>query len=160
MTRTHILLLMGLVVAVPAAAGSSFFAASPRAQPCFSAGAAAYRFSDSAGATYTIRIDNNAARPDLRLQLVDDPASADFVLLDDNASPDACRDGAVESIRVDPAAARADLTVALSKQASAEAHKIYVRSTNYTDADAAALFAVLWQNAHKATLARQSTAQR
>jgi hypothetical protein len=161
MTRTHIVLLLALVVAVPAAAGSSFFGANenPRnagdkTRPCFNAGTAAYRFSAAANASYTVRIDNAAAHPDLRLALVDDPALADFVLVDDAVSADACRDAAeVRSIRVDPAAAKTDgmprLTVTLSKQNSAGDYKIYVRSASFTERDAAALFAAIWHDAHR-----------
>ena len=38
-------------------------------------------------------------------------------------------------------------------------YKIYVRSANYTEQDAAALFAVIWQNSHK-TGARREFAER
>ena len=90
-----------------------------------------------------MRIDNAAAQPDLRMQLIDDAALADFVLVDDGDST-ACT-GAVRSIRLDSAAAKADLTVSLSR-APAD-YKIYVRSAGFSQQDAAALFAVLWQAA-------------
>ncbi len=81
MKRTHIVALMILIVAVPAAARSSFF--KPSAKPCFVAGNAGYQLSGSTSANYTVRIDNTAPAPSLRMQLVDDPAAADFVLVDD-----------------------------------------------------------------------------
>ena len=57
-------------------------------------------------------------KPNLRMQLVDDPAAADFVLLDDSATANACADvSAIQSIRIDPAARAADLTVVLSRAA-------------------------------------------
>jgi hypothetical protein len=166
MTRTHIASLLVLIVAVPAAIAGSFFASSAKTsyfktssfttsyfktsnvKPCFIAGAAAYQISGSASANTTVRIDNTAANPSLRMQLVDDPAAADFVLVDDNDSGDACKNAtAINSIRVDPAALAADLTVALS-QAPAD-YKIYVRSANFSEQDAAALFAVIWKDSAK-----------
>ena len=111
MTRSRLALLLALVVAIPAAAaaGGSFFGAA--SQPCFTSGAAAYRLSGGASANYTVRIDNEAARPDLRLQLVDAPDAADFVLLDDADNADACRAAnTVKTIRIDAAAANPDIT--------------------------------------------------
>ncbi len=152
MTRTHIVSLMVLIVAVPAAAGSSFFASS--AKPCFIAGNAGYQLSGAASANTTVRIDNTAPKPSLRMQLVDDPAAADFVLVDDGDLDNACKAAtAIKSVRVDPAAANPDLTVALSR---AEAdYKIYVRSANFSEQDAAALFAVIWQTARKTASGRE-----
>jgi hypothetical protein len=146
MKRTHIVSLMALVVAVPAATAGSFFSSS--AKPCFVAGNAGYELSGSAKADYTVRIDNTAPNPSLRMQLVDDPAAADFVLVDDGDAAETCKaTSTVNSIRVDPAAAHPDLTVALSRTEAN--YKIYVRSANYTEQDAAALFAVIWQNTRK-----------
>jgi hypothetical protein len=163
MQRTQVISLFALIVAVPAAGAGSFFAATP--QPCFMTGGGAYRFSAAADANYTVRFDNNAARPDLRMQLVDDAAAADFVLVDDGKPADACRSAtAVKSIRVDAAAdktdSKPDMTVTLSKQAAASEYKIYVRSAKFTEQDAAALFAVIWQSARKTDAAHDSIAQR
>ena len=88
MTRTHVAALLVLAAAIPAATAASFFASSDK--PCFIAGATGYRISDSASANVTVRIDNAAAKPDLRLQLVDDAAAADFVLVDDGDAVNAC----------------------------------------------------------------------
>ncbi len=78
-----------------------------------------------------MRINNAAPHPNLRLQLVDDPATADFVLVDDGDSSAACHDsGPVKSIRLDAAAAKPDLTVALSRKPAP--YKIYVRSAAYS----------------------------
>jgi hypothetical protein len=153
MTRSRLALLLAVVVAVPAAAaaGGSFFGAAP--QPCFASGAAAYRLSGSTHADYIVRIDNAAARPDLRLQLVDEPEVADFVLMDDGDSADACREAAaVKTFRIEIGAAnpagKPDMTVALSRQAAEGDRKIFVRSVNFSEQDAAALFAVIWKNSH------------
>ena len=146
MTRTQIASLLTLVLAVPAVAGVYF---SPKAKPCFVAGSAAYRVADSGTANVTVRIDNNAARPNLRMQIVDDPASADFVLVDDGESG-VC-DGTVETIRLDSEARNPDLTVALSHEAAD--YKLYVRSPRFSTQDAAAFFAVMWRNARGRTVA-------
>jgi hypothetical protein len=152
MKRTHAAALLALLVAIPAATAGSLFA--PHDKPCFTAGDAAYRISDGAAADVTVRIDNAAAHPDLRMQLTDDAASADFVLVDDADTNNACQ-GTVQSIRIDPAAHNPDLTVALSRAPAA--YKIYVRSAGFSREDAAALFAVLWRDAGKT--ARQVAAR-
>lgn len=156
MTRTHIVSLLVLIVAVPAAAASSFFASSAKTsnvKPCFIAGTAGYQLSGSTTADYTVRIDNTTPSPNLRMQLVDDPAAADFVLVDDGDAADACNTApAIKSIRIDPAASHADLTIALSRAAAN--YKIYVRSANFSEQDAAALFAVIWQDSRKTGLRR------
>jgi hypothetical protein len=144
MTRTHIATLMVLAAAIPAATAGSFF--TPSDKPCVIAGAAGYRISDSTAADFTVRIDNTAAQPDLRMQLVDDSAAADFVLVDDGDADNACTGAtAVKSIRLDPSALHASLTVSLSR-APAD-YKIYVRSASFSQQDAAALFAAIWQTA-------------
>ena len=156
MTRTHIVSLLVLIVAVPAATAGSFFSSSSK--PCFIAGNAGYELSGSASANYTVRIDNAAANPSLRMQIVDDPAAADFVLVDDGDAGDACKTAAaISSIRVDPTAAKPDLTVTLSRAESD--YKIYVRSSNYSEQDAAALFAVILQNAVKTGSGREFAAR-
>jgi hypothetical protein len=149
MKRTHIISLLALIVVVPAATAGSFFSSTAKnAKPCFSAGNAGYQLSGSAAADYTVRIDNSAQAPSLRMQIVKDPDAADFVLIDDGDSDEACgANTAVRSIRLDPQAAKPDLTVALS-QADAQ-YKIYVQSAHYTEQDAAALFAVIWQSTRK-----------
>jgi len=163
MQRMHIGLMLALVMAVPAAAGGAYFRSgftssgnTTAAKPCFVAGDAGYLLSANAGAAHVVRIDNTAAHPDLRLQLVDNPAAADFVLVDDSDASLAC-DGvsAVESIRIDAAAARPDLTIALSRDPAD--YKIYLHSDRYTEQDAAALAAVIRQKAGKSGSLRTAT---
>lgn len=162
MQRAHIGLMLALVMAVPAAAGGAYFTSgfsagkTTAAKPCFIAGNAGYQLSGNAGAAHIVRIDNTAAHPDLRLQLVDDPAAADFVLVDDSDASPAC-DGVamVESIRIDSAAAKPDLTVALSREAAD--YKIYLHSDRYTEEDAAALAAVIRQKAGNRKSLRTAT---
>ena len=147
MTRSHMAVLLALVLAVPAAgAGAGFFSAKPR--PCFFSGSTAYQLSGSAAANFTVRIENDAPRADLHMQLVNDPADADFVLVGDGDDA-SCHDArAVRSIRIDAEAEKPDLTVALSKHLAAGGYKIYVRSASFSAQEAAALFAVIWKSEH------------
>jgi hypothetical protein len=146
MTRFHIASLLALAVVVPAATAGAFFGSS--AKPCVVAGTAGYELSASASANVTVRIDNAAASPSLRMQLVDDPAAADFVLVDDGDAAEACKAAStIRTVRIDTAAPKADLTVALSREPADI--KIYVRSANFTEQDAAALFAAIWQDMRK-----------
>lgn len=147
MRRINAASLLVLAVGIPAAAASSFFGSSSK--PCFLAGNVAYEISRSASAAHVVRIDNAAASPTLRMQLVDDPGIADFVLVDDGDGAGACKGAAtIESIRVDPAASDPELTISLSRKPAD--HKIYVKSAHFSQQDAAALFAVIWRNAGKA----------
>ena len=140
-----------VLLSVPATAGSLF----PDAKPCFIAGNAGYQISDSAAGAIIVRIDNAAAQPNLRMQLVDDAGSADFVLVDDADTIDACKGiAAIKTIRLDPAAAHADLTVSLSREPAD--FKIFVRSDVYTEQDAAALFAVIWKGSSGREFARRN----
>lgn len=161
MQRTQIGLMLALAVAAPAAAGgiyvASGFPSKPAAaKPCFVAGNAGYLLSGNTSAAHVVRVDNAAAHPDLRMQLVDDPAAADFVLVDDSDVSLACEGvSTVESIRIDAAAARPDLTIALSREAAD--YKIYLHSDRYTEQDAAALAAVIRQKAGKTKSLRTAT---
>lgn len=148
MTRTHIAALLALAAAIPAATASFFASSSPSARPCFFAGNTGYRMADRGGADLTVRIDNASAAPDLRLQLIDDAAAADFVLVDDGDAGSACAGAtAIRTIRRDPQEGPADLTVALSRAPAR--YKIYVHSTAFSQQDAAALFAAIWRNSRK-----------
>jgi hypothetical protein len=149
MKRTHLISLMALVIAVPAATAGSFLSSgSSGAAPCFAASNATYRLSGDAAADYTVRIDNAAVSPSLRMQMVDDPAAADFVLVDDGDASAACKAaGSIKTIRVDAAAAEPDVTVAMTQTAAD--YKVFVKSSNFSEQDAAALFAVIWRSARK-----------
>jgi hypothetical protein len=150
MQRAHFVSLMALVVAVPAAtaAGSFLSSDTSAAKPCFAAGKAAYEVSRSASADYTVRIDNAAISPSLRMQIVDDPAAADFVLVDEDDAVQACKAAtSIKTIRIDSRAAEPDVTVAMTRNAAD--YKVFVKSATFTDEDAAALFAVIWRNARK-----------
>jgi hypothetical protein len=146
MKHTHIFSLMVLIAAIPAATAGSFFASS--AKPCFFAGNVGYELTGSAAADYTVRVDNTAPSPSLRMQVVDDAAAADFALVDDGEAAESCKaETNIRRVRLDAGAVDADLTIAVSAQPAD--YKIYVRSANFSEQDAAALFAVIWQNARK-----------
>jgi hypothetical protein len=78
----------------------------------------------------------------MRLQLVDSPDTADFVLVDDGEVSE-CAGAGVRSIRADAPAGKADTTVALSGETAD--FRIYVNSKAFSREQAAALFSVLWQ---------------
>ncbi|MEJ2377428.1 MAG: hypothetical protein P8Y53_15495 [Pseudolabrys sp.] len=158
MTRIRIASLLALIVMSPVAAGAAYFVTHPHLAPCFAAGATAYRFAPSGKATVTVRIDNGVPHPDLRMQLVDDPAKADFVLVDGGGFDNACRSAsAIESIRIDDHARKPSLTVALSRAPAR--YKIFVRSTRFSDRQAAALFAALWRKSGPAAVGNDTLAR-
>ena len=155
MTRTHILALLALVVAVPAAAvgANSLFHAAET--PCFSTGNVGYRLTDRSSADFTIKIDNAAKQPDLVLQLVDDATRADFVLADGGGMAGVCAGlHAIRSIRIDSQAREPDLTIALRRDDDNARYKIYAQSAEFTAQDAAALFAVMIQTGRKSAALR------
>jgi len=149
MNRIRIAALLSLVIAVPAGAAGFFLEKRQPPQPCFAAPTGAYRIS-AGPADYTVRIDNAAANPALRMQIVDDPAIADFVLVDDSA--DACDAASAKSVRIDPAAKEPDLTIAVSPAPART--RIYVKSARFSVEDAAALFAVSSKMSPRALAAR------
>jgi hypothetical protein len=159
MRRAHIVAMLGLIVAIPAAAAGSFFSSNAPAKPCFIAGNTGYEMSERSDADIIVRIDNAALTPNLRMQLIDDPSQADFVLVDDGETDDSCKAArTMRSVRLDPAASAPDLTIALSHDDAP--YKIYLHSAHYTEQDAAALFAAIWRNARKTASAGREFAER
>ena len=146
MKRTHIFSLMVLVAAIPAAAASSFFA--PSAKPCFFAGNAGYELTGSASADYTVRIDNTAVRAQPAHAGGGRSGGGRFRAGRRRRAGRSLQDGHRHQKRPPRSgSAGADLTIAVSAQPAD--YKIYVRSANFSEQDAAALFAVIWQNARK-----------
>lgn len=146
MDRIRKTLILLAIVAAPAAA-QSFFVGFPG--PCFSAGGSTFQISPAAAAPdYRVKIGDQSARPDLRMQLVDAPEAADFVLVDDfnGGNGNVCKGSTpIKTIKVDSEERAPDVTVSLSDQFSSPDYKIYVRSTRFSGQDAAALFAVIWK---------------
>jgi hypothetical protein len=146
MDRVRKTLIAAAVIGVPAAAHSTF---ASNDELCFASGTATYRLAPKAVAPdYRVRIDNNAPNPDLRMQLVDQPELADFVLADDfGAQPgNACRSAApVRTITIDSKTPSPNVTVSLSPGAPAPDYKVFVHSARFSHQDAVALLAVLWK---------------
>lgn len=146
MNRVQKTLILIAAVAVPVAAHSSFAPSSDTR--CFNSGAATYRIEDRAATPdFRIKIASNAPRPDLRMQLVDSPEIADFVLVDDfSAGGEApCRAALpVRTVTLDGSTSP-DVTVNLSADSGAADYRIYVHSVRYSQRDAAALLAAMWK---------------
>ena len=123
---------------------------------CFATGASTYQIVAKASAPdYRIRIDSASAHPDLRMQLVDRPEHADFVLVDDvGDEPSTCKSARI--VTHDGTAGEPDVTVQLSADAKSADYRLYVRSARVSEQDAAALLAALWKadQRHKQIAAR------
>jgi hypothetical protein len=144
--RVQKTLILAAAIAVPAAAHSTF---APRTDDrCFNSGAASYRIESRAQAPdYRVRIASNAPSADLRMQLVDSPEIADFVLVDDFSAgdPAPCRSaGPVRTVTLDGEVSP-DITVNLSAENDSADYRIYVHSVRYSQRDAAALLAAMWK---------------
>ena len=141
----HQVLILLAAIAIPAGAYGLF--APGNIRPCFVSGAAAFQIvPDAASSDVRVRIATDAPRPDLRMQLVDRPEIADFVLVDDlGTSPDAgCPSSQrIRTVALDDRSAAPDVTVNLSPDTSAD-YRIYIRSARFSQRQAAALIAAVW----------------
>jgi hypothetical protein len=160
MNRVRKTLILLVLVGVPASAQTFWPGPQGSASlqgPCFTAGTSTFQVSPTAAAPdFRIKI-GQTARPDLRMQLVDSPETADFVLVDDfsGIEGNACNgSSAVKTIKVDSQENAPDLTISLSSQGSDADYKIYVHSARFSHQDAAALFAVLWKLSNRQVAAR------
>jgi hypothetical protein len=136
--------LVVLLVAIgPPAVAHTYFAA-PQIS-CFSTGTAAYQVSSAAPAPdYRVRIENHVQGADLRVQLVDSPAMADFVLIDDVVvGPGNSCGSLVKTISLASGVRPPDMIVGLAQDAASADYKLFVRSARFSQHDAAALFAVM-----------------
>ena len=140
MRPIHLITVAALVAAAPIAiAGSDAWLKPGQDGPCFSSGLNDYRLTSRAGADYTIRIDNAAAHPDLTLQIVNDPAAADFVLIEEG---------------LDAAAPEPDLIIALKQDGADGRIRIYAQAPAFSAEHAAALFAVMRKTPRKRVASR------
>jgi hypothetical protein len=151
MDRLHKTLILLLVAGIPAAA-PPFFATPPAL--CFTAGSVTYQVSANAvSADYRVKIDNAAPAPQLRIGLVDAVETADFALVDDNSAFD--RNGCDTAGRLKTitlvADGPTDLTIALTRAASAADLRLFVHSARLGHREAAALLAVLHYNEPRAS---------
>jgi hypothetical protein len=148
--------LMVLLVAVgPPAVAHTYFTA-PQG-PCFSTGTAAYRVSTTTlTPDYRVRIDSHVQRADLRVQMVDTPDKADFVLIDDvKGGPASVCGPLVKTIGLATGSWPADMIVGLAPDAASADYKLYVRSARFSQHDAAALFAVITMTSPKYRIVEQ-----
>ena len=159
MNRLQKSLVLAAVIAIPAAAHSTF--APTKESLCFASGATTYQIARNAPASdYRIKIADSAARPelrpDLRMQLVDRAEMADFVLVDDFSGKEQapCRSSTpIRTVTLDTETEKPDVTIALSAEAALPDYKIYVHSVRFSQQDAAALLAAMW----KANQQREAT---
>jgi hypothetical protein len=141
--------ILAAALAVPAAAYAMKTAPTPKQPLCFASGASTYQLVAGAPAPdYRIRIDADAIGPDLRIQLVDRAENADFVLVDDFSGnePSTCKSSTpIRTVTLDAAAGTPDVTVQLSADAKGADYRLYVHSARFSQQEAAALLAAMWQ---------------
>jgi hypothetical protein len=146
---------LAAALAVPAAAYA--MKAAPKQPLCFASGASTYQIVTNVTAPdYRIRIDAEAARPDLKMQLVDRPEHADFVLVDDFSSsePRTCKSSTpIRTVTLDAATGLPDVTVKLSADTKGADYRLYVHSARFSQEDAAALLAAMWKADQRRSLA-------
>ncbi len=140
------LILLALFAILPAAHST----VTPQKNLCFASGSATYQLAPAATeADYRVRIDNAARNPDLRIQMVDRPELADFVLADDYGAPSenlACRSTVpAKTVKIDGKTPKPHVTVQLSPDTAEPDLKVYVHSVRYSHQDAAALLAATWK---------------
>lgn len=145
MNRIQSTLVLIAAIIVPAVAHSNF---TPNSNLCFTSGAATYQIAPGATSPdFRVKVASDAPRPDLRMQLVDRPELADFVLVDDFSTPEPapCRSATpIRTVSVIHDSAPPDVTVRLAADNSAADYKIYVHSVRYSQQDAAAILAAMW----------------
>jgi hypothetical protein len=137
-----------LLAAVAISGGAYSLLAPGPARPCFVSGAATFQIvADAAVSDFRVRIARDAPRPDLRMQLVDRPEIADFVLVDDGAGAEsACPSSTpIRTVALDDQAAAPDVLVQLSPDNAAD-YRIYIRSARFSQHEAAALLAAIWKS--------------
>jgi len=155
MDRLRNTVLVLAMLAVPAGAHS--FLAAPSTL-CFTNGMASYRISTrTASPDYRVKIENNAARPDMRIAIVDTPDIADFVLVDDFAGIEsaACTNPSAKTIRVGATEWAPDIIVSLERGAANPDHRLYVYSARFSNEQAAALLAVMSKGTHTGAVAQR-----
>jgi hypothetical protein len=142
MNRFQKTVVLVLVAAIPA--GAPYYFAEPN-PACLTSGTVTYLISNVRVPDYRVRIDASANGPAVRMRLVNRPEIADFVLADDSSEKfgNPCQaTGTLKTIRI-VHDGQADLAVGLSRNASGANYTLYVRSARFSEAEGAALFAVM-----------------
>ncbi len=138
------------VLAIPAGAQISTPAAD---KLCCASGTATIQLAPSAATPdYRVRIERDLPGADLRMRLVNRPEIADFVLVDDfsGGEQDACASSTpIQTVKLDPAAEKPDVTVNLSAEPGPADLRIYIHSVRFSQQDAAALLAAMWKAEQK-----------
>lgn len=138
-----VLLLLLLAIAPVTA---HIYVSAPREDACYTSGAYTYRVASTANAAdYRVRIANENAGPDLRMQIVDRPDLADIVVDDQSPGVAAgCKTTApITTVRVDHHASDPNVTASVSTSVTNPHYKLFVRSTRFSDEEIAALVAVM-----------------
>src|SRR5262245_61513657 len=133
------MLVLVAAIAVPAAAHSTF---APAPNLCIASGTATYRLAPAAASPdFRVRIESIASRPDLRIQLVDRPELADFVIADDFIATNestACQTATpAKTVKVDAEAPSPDIVVNLAADIADPDYRVYVQSVRHSSQDAA-----------------------
>jgi hypothetical protein len=136
--------LLLLIIAVPATAHTFGFSIGTSAPACLSIGDTNYRIAaPGERPDYTVRIDPEAAAPDLRIQLSGSIDEADFVVIADGDAAPRCPRGSAASktVQFDTSARAPDLVLGLARASSPADLRIYVRGDALAPEAAAALYA-------------------
>jgi hypothetical protein len=136
--------LLLLIIAVPATAHTFGFSLGSSAPACLAIGDANYRIAaPGERSDYTVRIEPDAAAPDLRIQLTGSIDEADFVVIADGDNAPRCPRGlsGSTSVRFDTSAPAPDLVLGLGSASMPADYRIYVRGGSLAPEAAAALYA-------------------
>lgn len=133
---------LGLATIIGVSAGAHVLFDRP-ASTCFKIGNLAYEISaPTRDADLRIRLDNAADRPDIAIRLIDDPAQADFVLVDDTARTQSCQSGTRRRlVSIGQDVPSPHLTIRVSRQTQAGDRTLYFDSEALSQEQAAALVA-------------------
>lgn len=110
-----------------------------------------YKFSTSSiTSDYTVNVSDSTLTPDISMKLVDNPQYADLIFVDnfDKADMKVCKTSIgfdTLTINVSNSAILSDISILLSRSPLFFDYTIFVASTKFTKEEAAALFAVIWE---------------
>jgi hypothetical protein len=133
-----------LIIAVPATAHTFGFSIGASVPACLAIGDTNYRIAaPGERPDYTVRIDPDAAAPDVRIQLTGSIDEADFVVIADGDAAPRCPRGVSgsKSVKLDTAAPAPDLVLGLASASTPADFRIYVRGQSLAPEAAAALYA-------------------
>jgi hypothetical protein len=99
---------------------------------------------------FTIKVSPYAFMPDITMGIVNSPKEANLILVDDlsQANMRVCKEQSSfgsKTIMVSDTAFMPDITVQLLTHAVMADYKIFIASERFTNEEAAALFALIWE---------------